>query len=159
MFIGSHSARCLRRLRGFTLVEVLVAIVAASILVLTGGAMLYFSYLGWQRDTNAVDMQQDGSAAMLAITRYVRAAQPGGLTAGGGVLTITTSNATVRISKSGSQLIFDPNTGVGGNELALVPSRVVSFTPVAMTNRVGVTLILQDGDITAVFTNTASPRN
>lgn len=145
--------------RGFTLVEVLAGVLAAAILVLVAGTMLYFSYMGWQRNSNQVDLQQDASAAMGVIARYARSAQPGGLSAGSGVLTMASSNGTVRISKSGNQLIFDPNTAISGNELALIPSRVTSFTPIATTNRVSVTLVMQDGDITATFTNTASIRN
>ena len=147
------------RVAGFTLVEVLAAMTAGSILVLCVGIMLYYGYQGWNRNSTSVDMQADGAAVMRTVDRYVRPAHAADITVASGSLSIQTTNGTVRVSKSGRNLVFDPNIAVSGNELNMIRGRVTSFTPSWQTNRVTITLVLDDGEENVSLTSAVTFRN
>jgi hypothetical protein len=135
--------------------------VAGSILILSVGSMLLFGYRGWSRNSANVDMQLDGAAVMKTINRYVREASATNITipTGSGSITIRTTNATVRVYQSGANLVFDPNTAVGGNEMNMVRGRLANFAPSWQTNRVAVTLILNQGNESVSLASATTFRN
>jgi prepilin-type N-terminal cleavage/methylation domain-containing protein len=149
------------RTHGFTLVELLAAMVAGSVLVLSVGIMLNYGYRGWNRNSANVDMQLDGAAVMKTVNRYVREARAVDITVASGSLSIRNTNSmvTVRLYQSGSNLVFDPNTAVSGNEMTMIRGRVTSFTPSWQTNRVAVTLMLNQGSETVLLTSAVTFRN
>lgn len=57
---------------GFTLVELLVAMLAFSIMILAVGLMLVYGWLGWRQTTHSVNMQRDAVLAMEQIAREIR---------------------------------------------------------------------------------------
>ena len=61
-----------RTKQGFTIVELLVAMVAFSIMILAVGLMLIYGWLGWRKNTHSVNMQRDAVLAMEQIAREVR---------------------------------------------------------------------------------------
>ena len=137
--------------------------VAGSILILCVGIMLTFGYRGWTRNSSNVDMQMDGAAVMKTVDRCVREATSNDIIeAVSGSLRIRLTNVTVRVLrlyKSGSDLVFDPDIAVSGNEVTMIKGRVTSFTPSWQTNRVAATLILNQGAENVSLTSAAWPRN
>ena len=61
---------------GFSLIELMVASMAMSILALTIGSMIYFSYKGWQQNLDAVELQRTGYLAMRTIASEIRHSHP-----------------------------------------------------------------------------------
>ena len=61
-----------KRCAGFTLVELMMAMLAMSVLLLATGAMLVYSWLGWRRNMESVSMQRDAVIAMETIGREIR---------------------------------------------------------------------------------------
>lgn len=59
---------------GFSLVELMVAALATSILALTFGSTLYFVFNGWQHNMAAVELQNSAYFAMRTIAKEVRLA-------------------------------------------------------------------------------------
>ena len=57
---------------GFTIMELLVAMIAFSILILLVGSMLVFGWLGWRDNKESVSMQRDAVIAMNLISKQIR---------------------------------------------------------------------------------------
>lgn len=106
---------------GFTLVELLIGMVAASVLALTAGSLLANTYRGWVRSLALADLERDGMVAVSAINYAVRGASTNGLVYGVGILTVsgTVVNA---FSVSSSNLIVN-----GDNASPLVQGRMGKF--------------------------------
>ena len=51
MSTGRHNA-------GFTIVELLAGMIAAAVLVLTAGAMVFFAFSAWRKQHDAVELQK-----------------------------------------------------------------------------------------------------
>lgn len=154
--------RSLGRTQGFTLVEVLAAIVAGSLLILSVGIMLKYGYLGWIRNSTNVEMQCEGATVMRTVSRYVREAQDSGITATTGTLTIvpTNSTGTKQFSlTSSSNLVFDSNTAVSGNDMILIKGRATSFITRKINGVVQVVLTIRQDTENVSFTNSVYFRN
>lgn len=61
--------------RGFTLVELVIGIAAASLLALTVGMMLAAAYRGWVRSLAVADLERDMSVAVHTLDMAVRGAE------------------------------------------------------------------------------------
>ncbi len=61
-----------RKNYGFSLIEMMVALLAGVVLALLVGSMIVFSYMAWAHNTDAVKVQDDGSVAMIMIGREIR---------------------------------------------------------------------------------------
>ena len=131
-----------RKNNGFTLVEMMAAMLAGAVLALTAGAMLIFGYAGWANQSDSVKMQNDASLAMLVIGREIRESSMGDISylANGMAFApnAVRSNATT-IVVAGNQLVFNP-TG-----FVLVENWVNGFTAQMNGTRVDVTLHLRGG--------------
>ena len=121
--------------RGFSLVELLAAMLAASILAITAGTMLFHAYSAWNDNHNAVNVHRDGRNAMDMMTRAIRAASVSNvvtavnndLILSGVALYDEALTNTVRFSRSGRNLIYDPDTGSNGDDVMLVADGVRRF--------------------------------
>ena len=91
--------------RGFSLVELMVAALAFSILVLLTGSMLIFGWRGWKQANENVNMQQDASLAMTMISKEIRNATSGEITVAAGVISFGGSGAS--FTESGNDLVLD----------------------------------------------------
>lgn len=135
---------------GFTLVELLMAVVASAILALVVGIMLVYAWGEFRRDRDGVNMQEDGRIAMETIARTIRSASaPNVQVLSSNDLRVTSSGVTKRVYASGNSLFYDPNMAVAGDAVSLVNNRLISF--IALTTNstsVQVTLTLTAGDNT-----------
>jgi prepilin-type N-terminal cleavage/methylation domain-containing protein len=125
---------------GFTLVEMLVAVVAAAVLVMTMGSMLWYGFLGLNRTKQSVALQRDMRASMVALAQITHSAT--GLSfSTSGVYTAWYSNAQASVSAVTNSLFL---TGVGGGVQQLAYGTLQTFTGTVSNNVATVALALGD---------------
>jgi hypothetical protein len=123
---------------GFTLIELMVGTVSATVLALVFSAVLIFGYRGWTRLKAEADMQTDADVAMRTMDRIVRGASNATWIAGTSTLVVTnTSVHTFSKPSSGSNLLWNTST--------LIANRVGTFSCVKTGSIVAVTLRLAEG--------------
>lgn len=112
-----------RRRAGFSLIELIAGILAAAVLALTAGSMLWYGYLGWRRTGETVELQRDYRAAMDVLTRALRACPSTNMTfvsATAGLVFTCPGKPTARVYRSGNDLVYVPDTASGGNSTRLI---------------------------------------
>lgn len=57
---------------GFTIMELLMATLAFSVMMLVVGSMLVYGWRGWKRNTEHVGMQRNATIAMMMISKEIR---------------------------------------------------------------------------------------
>jgi len=87
---------------GFTLVELMVAALAFSILSLAVGSMLVYGWQGWKRNNDLVAMQRDASLAMMMISKEIRNAQYDEIVEGAG---ISFNGSGASFTESGNSIV------------------------------------------------------
>ncbi len=75
--------------KGFTLVELMIAMTAGTILVLVAGMVLVVGQTSWNNAWKRVNLQRDASYAMLVMNRSIRAATSAAVDANGGTALTT----------------------------------------------------------------------
>jgi prepilin-type N-terminal cleavage/methylation domain-containing protein len=91
--------------QGFTVIELLMGMLASSILALTVGLVIYYGWQGWLRNVESVSMQRDAMIAMRVIEKKIRNAADGSISWSVGTLKV--SNNTVYVSSQ-----INPNSDV-----------------------------------------------
>lgn len=99
---------------GFSVVEMMAAMLALAILVLTVGLVLISAWTGWTRGKASVQMQRDATVAMRLIAKEVRQTPIENITTGTSLVCGTNS-----FTKVGSNLVY--------KEIDLVDGVVTSF--------------------------------
>ena len=129
--------------QGYSLVELLAAALAASVLALTAGTMLFHAYDAWDENHDAVNVHRDGRHAMDMMTRAVRAASAERIIAAVNndlMIANEAGTSSVRFRRDGQDLIYDPDTEVDGDDITLVADGIsrfnVSASATAVTVRV-----------------------
>ena len=122
---------------GFTIFEVLVAMLATSILILIVGLMLYVGWLGWRRNSESVNMQRDASLAMRIMAREIRRTPIDEITIGNSLICANT-NGTYSFTMSGDDLNLQKDSDP---QWALIRDCVSSFST-SKTNAAGVVVTL-----------------
>ena len=115
------------RKRGFTLVELMVAMMAGTILALTMGMMLWQSTRGYMRCQQAVNLQRDLRATLDTVTRLARAATNMSFSTSLVFRADVSGRPPASVYPSGGSLYFDPNLGVGGDQIVLAQSCLETF--------------------------------
>ena len=112
---------------GFTLVEMMMSMLAAAVLALVMGAMMFYATTWWKRTLVSVDMQRDMRASMDTLARLTRAAT--NMTFSTGL--VFTANFRGRppatVYAVTSNLFYDPNTSVAGDAVRLVNGSLQAF--------------------------------
>jgi len=130
---------------GFTIVELIVALVAASILAITAGITLVYGYSGWRRNNAAVELQRDATLAMYRLSRAVRGASAADVTtpsAGQSAAQLTIQQTEFRVDDV-NHLLYDPNTGIDGDEVVIVDGRLKTFAVTNLSTGAGISIILE----------------
>ncbi len=135
---------------GFTIVELLIGMIAALILALMAGVMLINTYRGWVRSLAAADMERDTAVALHALDLAVRGAVDTVLT-GPNTLQVRMTNGMVRAFSA--QWAGAPPRGslyyypvLGGPGMTLVDKRLDSFGTTVTADVVRVTMTLRGID-------------
>ena len=94
-----------RKHNGFTVIELMVSMVAFSVLAIAVGSMLYYGWLGWRRNTDSVAFQRDAMVAMRVVEHRIRNASLKPL-------------SPLAVSWSPSQLTFASDDNYSSSDLA-----------------------------------------
>jgi prepilin-type N-terminal cleavage/methylation domain-containing protein len=94
-----------RKSEGFTVIELMVSMIAFSVLAIAVGSMLYYGWLGWRRSTDSVAFQRDAMIAMRVVEHRIRSAS----------LDSLSSRA---VSWNSSQLTFASDADFSSSDLA-----------------------------------------
>ena len=140
---------CLNSKRGYSLIELLAAALAASVLALTAGIMIFQSYGAWEDNHAAVNVHRDARHAMDMLTRAVRAASPSQIvTAENDNLVIDNAvgAGATRFWRDERKLMYDPDTAVSGDD-ELVKDAITTFTVSSTATAITIQLRLdRDGE-------------
>jgi len=129
---------------GFTMAELMVALVAASVLAITAGMTLVYSHSCWRRNNAAMELQRDATLAMYRLSRAVRGASANDVTtplAGQSAERLTIQTTEFRVD--GDHLLYDPDTGIGGDEVVIVDGRLKTFTVTNLATGTGMSITLE----------------
>jgi len=134
---------------GFSYVEVLAAVVAASILALTAGIILVYATRNWQNLGSALTLQRDEQIAMDLLMRLTRAGTNLTFTSSPPRYTVQRANhATEAIYSTNNGLYYDPNTNTPNDQVQLIngtlwgPQFSVTFSNNAARNINQATILL-----------------
>jgi prepilin-type N-terminal cleavage/methylation domain-containing protein len=133
--------RCKAEKPGFTVVELLAAMMAGSILALTVGIVLVHGFAAWRANCQTVDLQREGSLAMKALGRAIRESPSTAVSVAADQVTIGTRR--FRRLPSGD-FIWDPDTAAAGDEVTVVQGRMTVLTNVLAPSGLSARMVLQD---------------
>lgn len=89
--------------KGFTLMEVVIAMGISTIVILAGGTVLVASHTRWNKAWDDVNLQRDASYIMLELTRSIRASASA---------TVESNGTAIRIfDRDGAWELFSLGTG------------------------------------------------
>ena len=94
---------------GFTIMELLMAALAFSIMMLVVASMLVYAWQGWKRNTEIVNMQRNATIALMMISKEIRNATYDEITAGSG---ISFAGSGESFSASGNRIVSNDGTVV-----------------------------------------------
>jgi prepilin-type N-terminal cleavage/methylation domain-containing protein len=146
--------------KGFTLIELMVAIVASAIVVLAAGIVIVIGQTSWNQTWKKVNLQRDASYAMLRMSQSIKAATSAGKSPDGRVLYIPTqSNPNITFS-----YVADTNNLqcqiVGEQPQTIINGKVTNLQfNVVGNNTVTIDLSLKKDDAQAHFISTVMMRN
>ncbi|MCK4905293.1 prepilin-type N-terminal cleavage/methylation domain-containing protein [bacterium] len=142
---------------GFTLVEMMVAVIILSIFIVAVGMMLSSSWRFWNDGWQQVILQRDASYAFASVEKVVRSGSSATILDGGTGLEVIkdgTSGWTKNFQSGGGVLQL-----VEGSQTKDIISRVQSINFSISGNTVLVTLTLTDGSSVVDFRTTIFLRN
>jgi len=137
---------------GFTVVEFLVAFLAASVLAITCGVMLVHCFSALRSNSNIVELQRDMDVTTRSLYRAIRSAREAdvAVSAGGKILTLDAGVRRFSFTQNGGgpdgRLTYDPNTAVSGDEQVLARNTVhaeCNFTEQSDSIGIGLTLAVE----------------
>jgi Tfp pilus assembly protein PilW len=147
---------------GFSLVELLAGALAASILAITAGTMVFHAYDAWDENHRAVNVHRDGRNAMDMLSRAIRSASMTRvIRAVNNDLELAYADGTssVRFRRNGRDLTFDPDTGTSGDEMMLIDDGIIRFDVSASATAVAIRMDLDRDDETMRLDSTTAFRN
>ncbi len=138
----------------------MVAMLVASILVITASTFLVGVFQNYSRNQRYVEMQRDGAAALQLLGKQLREATQARVSVTNNVVRVTGTNSVTRsFYINGRDLYFDPNVAQGGNEQRIIVNRVQSFIASNDTRSVHITLHLDEGSEESILRSQFTFRN
>jgi prepilin-type N-terminal cleavage/methylation domain-containing protein len=139
---------------GFTLIELMVTVVASAIVILTAATVLIMGFQSWRINKAYVEMRRNTALAVYLMARDIRESNITNVTIAAGQLQLAphppVRNSTVTYTKTGSTLsstdfgviiprglrTFNAEVNVPGDGVYLTIGMTNSVSGIAMTNRV-----------------------
>jgi prepilin-type N-terminal cleavage/methylation domain-containing protein len=145
--------------KGFTLIELMVAIMVSAVVVLAAGIVIVIGQTSWNQIWKKVNLQRDASYAMLIMTRSIQAAKSAEKSSDGRVLYIPKqSDPNITFS-----YVADTNNlqcQIGGQTQTIINGEVTNLQfNVVGNNTVTIDLSLKKDDAQAHFVSTVMMRN
>ena len=145
---------------GFSMVELVMGIAAAAVVVISSGLMVYYTHLGYRRESAAVNLQRDATAIMDLLCHAIRGCSMAGVSISAGTLSIQNGGVTASFRRSNSgDFVYDPDTAISGNDVVVATGVATAFTPEFASGGVSVQVNLQSGTDNAQVGAVVFPRN
>jgi prepilin-type N-terminal cleavage/methylation domain-containing protein len=143
--------------KGFTLIELMVAIVASAVVVLATGIVIVIGQTSWNQTWKKVNLQRDASYAMLIMSQSIKAATSAE----------TEDNNTILTLERGEDpnIIFYYATDnlqyqiVGGQSQTIINGKVENLQFDVAGNTVTIDLSLKEDDVQTHFISAVMMRN
>jgi prepilin-type N-terminal cleavage/methylation domain-containing protein len=148
-----------RSQKGFTLIELMIAVITAVILLLATGTVLFIAQVSWNSAWQKVNLQRDASYAMLKMGRSIKAASSA---------TIDDDGKTIKIyGEDGSWTTFflgqESNALIsqveGQYPEVIINGRVEDLAFNVQGNKVGIDLKLREANLQTHLVSTLMMRN
>lgn len=143
--------------KGFTLIELVIAIVAGVVLVLAAGIILFIGQIFWNQAWKKANLQRDASYVMLRMSRSIKA---------GTAAEVADDGKTVKIYRSGDYIRFfwvegtrDLRSQTEGKPEIILNNKVEDLQFNVEGNKVTIDLKLKEDDAQTHFVSTAMMRN
>jgi prepilin-type N-terminal cleavage/methylation domain-containing protein len=155
--------------KGFSLVELMVAIAAGLIVVLAAGIVMYLGQISWNDAWKKVNLQRDASYAMLAMSQYIKKATEADVN--GPVLNLEIKREdpnnphtyiTIEVVFSFDADANDLLCEVGGNTQTILDGKVKDLQFIMDSNypdTVKINLTLKEDNVELEFESTVMLRN
>jgi hypothetical protein len=137
------------------MVELLLGMLAASIMALAVGSILYYAWVSWVQSNAAVEMQRDASLSMRIIAKEVRRTPVSGITDGTSLTCVNTGGSFTFLSNGNN---LDMQFG-GGQSVTLARNVLAYFNATVSNRAVVVELNLSTGSDTSENRMTIFTRN
>ena len=144
--------------KGFTLVELMVAVLAGSIVLIGAGYMLVSGQIFWNKAWQKANLQRDASYAMQRISRSLKAGSSAEMLDGGQALKIYQQADEIEFYFDGTGKDFKCRIN-GGQPRIILDGNVEGLQFKVEVNKVQIGLRLCAGDLQTQMTSTVMLRN
>ncbi len=126
---------------GFTLMEVIVAMAASAIVLLTAGTLLFSAIRAWRANNTFVRMRRDAAFALEIMARDIRQAEHEGM------VTITADSLAVYNKVADYDALFS----LGTDGILSYSRDSAILTPKLASNVAGLTAVAQTNDVSGII--------
>ena len=147
-----------KRQNGFTLIELMVASIIGSIVILGVGMMLTTGLIFWQKAWQKANLQRDASYALQRISRSLKSANAAEMQNGGKAIKIYQQADEIEIflDEASSDLKYQLN---GGQPQIILEGNVKVLGFILEVNKVRIDLELQEDNFETHVVSTVMMRN
>ncbi len=146
--------------KGYTLIELLVAIIAGAIVILAAGVVIVSGHTSWNKAWKAVNLQRNASYAMLVMSQSIKEANSVTVDANNKAMTITdAAGNTTRFSWNIGQDTLRSWVGTGSPSTVIDDVQYLQFNKDDVNDTVTIDLRMLDGSVQACFVSTVMRRN
>ena len=149
-----------KRQKGFTLIELVIAMFTSAIVIVAAGMILFFGQKTWNSTWDRTNLQRDASYALLRMTRDIQAGASAQVESNGQDLKIFKGGDWVRYfaASEASKLALKSETGGGSSETIIEDNlEAVQFN--VKGNTVTIDLKLKEYNLETHFASTVMMRN
>jgi prepilin-type N-terminal cleavage/methylation domain-containing protein len=143
--------------KGFTLIELMVAIAASAIVILAIGIVIVFGQTSWNDTWTKVNLQRDASYAMLRMSQSIKKATSAAADVNGPVLSLVVDGNSVIFSYA--QDTNDLQYQIGGQSETIINGKVENLQFKVQGSTVEITLELEKDNVQTRFVSTVMMRN
>jgi prepilin-type N-terminal cleavage/methylation domain-containing protein len=142
--------------KGFTIVELMVAVMVGTIVVMAAGMVMVMGQTAWNQTWRKVNLQRDASLAMLTMSKYIKSATSA---------TVDPNNKILRINNGSTIFSYSSSTKklqcqIGGQVRTIVDGKVEHLQfGVVGNNSVTIDLRLKENNAETRFISTVMMRN
>jgi len=149
-----------KRRKGFTLIELVIAMFTSAIVIVAAGMILFFGQKTWNSTWDRTNLQRDASYAMLRMTRDIQAGISAQVESNGEGLKIFKAGDWVRYfaASDASKLALKSETGGGGSE-TIIEDNLEAVQFKVTGNTVAIDLKLKEDNLETHFASTVMMRN